>query len=231
MAFRRSALEAVGGFRTVSVHLTSDEAAPLRVRAAVTTAGVFGALRVAPLLGRGLRPEDEVPGAAPVLLLGHGLWVRRFGGSDDVLGRRVDVNGRPTMVIGVMPDDFAFPLLEELWLSPPAVATGDTEAEGPPLVGIARLLDGSSIESARSELAGFATLRRGQPEDGVLAVRGWVEMLRDGDPEADAIPAAFVIAFLILVVACTNVALLFLVQALNAERRTAVRMALGAPLA
>ena len=72
-------------------------------------------LGVSPILGRDFAPEDDREGAAPTIVISHEVWTNDFGGSLDVVGRAVRINGRPGTVIGVMPPGFAFPLNEQVW--------------------------------------------------------------------------------------------------------------------
>ncbi|MDQ3651383.1 MAG: ABC transporter permease, partial [Acidobacteriota bacterium] len=71
--------------------------------------GLFSLLGVQPLLGRTFAPEDYQPGKERVVVLKHGLWQRRFGGDQNILGRQITLDGESYMVIGVMPRDFGFP--------------------------------------------------------------------------------------------------------------------------
>ena len=79
------------------------------------TANAFGLLGVRPLLGRDFRPDDDRPGAPPVVLLGHGIWTTRYGADPAVLGRIIRVNDVPSTVVGVMPQGFEFPFWADLW--------------------------------------------------------------------------------------------------------------------
>src|SRR5262249_56955121 len=80
------------------------------------SANPFGVLRVRPALGRECAPADEAPGAAPVAILSHGFWQRRFGGRADIIGLTVHVNGEATTIVGVMPAGFVFVYEQNLWL-------------------------------------------------------------------------------------------------------------------
>lgn len=222
-------LAEVGGFRTLRAHLTGEAGPPARLRAAEMTAGAFRTLRVEPVLGRWLQPEDEAPEAERVAVLSHGIWQARFGGDRGVIGTRIRVNDQSHTVVGVMPPDFAFPAQQELWLPlRPSLAGADASAE---ILG--RLQDGVTLESVQAQLDGLASGQREAgldgPDDGRLTARRWVAMLRENDSTAQALPALVVLMTLVLLVACANVALLFLVQALRSERATAMRLTLGAP--
>jgi hypothetical protein len=89
---------------------------PRRYTGAYVTEDILRIHGVAPLLGRDFRAEDNVPGGEKVSLIGHAIWQRDFGGAPDIVGKGVRINGTPATVIGVMPQGFAFPVNEELWI-------------------------------------------------------------------------------------------------------------------
>ena len=99
----RSALSAAG---EATIFGQGD---PFRVSALVGTSGAFAALGVRPILGRAIRPEDCVPGAGPVMLLGYDLWRERFGGDSAVVGRTVKIDDQQRLVVGVAEPGFRFP--------------------------------------------------------------------------------------------------------------------------
>ena len=80
------------------------------------SSGIFEMLHVHPVLGRGFLPGDDKPGAAPVVLLGYGIWKERYGSSPGVIGRAVRVNEKPATIIGVMPEGFKFPGDYGFWM-------------------------------------------------------------------------------------------------------------------
>jgi hypothetical protein len=101
--------------RGESYQLTGDSE-PERLLGSVTTASLFPLLGVRPKLGRVYREEEEQPGLARVAVLSHGLWTRRFGASNSVVGQRIQLNGVSHEVIGVMPPEFRYPdSTTELW--------------------------------------------------------------------------------------------------------------------
>ena len=87
----------------------SGEGLPERVLGARVTRPFFEVLGVPPALGRGFLPEEDVPGGPRVVVLGHGLWQRRFGGRPDVVGRSITLNGEPYTIVGVAPPGFQYP--------------------------------------------------------------------------------------------------------------------------
>ena len=89
---------------------------PSRIWFSGVSAGFFDTLGVRPLLGRGLRAEDDVPNAPPVAVLNHGAWVRRFGADPNIVGTRVTLDGGPVEIVGVMPRGVDFPRGAEFWV-------------------------------------------------------------------------------------------------------------------
>ncbi len=95
-------LTAVAGWTTAQQSLTGD-GEPVRVNAGLVTANTFAVLGAAPLLGRTITPAEDRPQAAPVAVLGYGLWQGRYGGDPSVVGRRIALDDVPVEIVGVMP--------------------------------------------------------------------------------------------------------------------------------
>ena len=241
-AFRRlgRAAQDLGAYFSTEANL-SDASAPERVPAAAVSAGIFAALRVAPLLGRVITEADDQPGGPPVVVLSEGLWRRKLGAAPDVLGRALEIDGQAHQVIGVMPSRLAFPQGDiQLWL-PLALDPAKAAVTSANLTLIARLRPGFSPDAAQRDFqqaldripelypnacCGFSTwqwLELARP-------RVLVHPLRD-DVVGDIGRVLWVLlgtAGFVLLVACANVASLFLVRAEARQREMAVRVALGA---
>src|SRR5207245_4230839 len=101
-------LDGVALYASDAVTLTGN-GDPERLRVARVTTTLAPVMRVWPAQGRWFTDAEGVPGAPPVAVLSHGLWVRRYGGDPGILGRSVTLNGVPREVIGVMPASYAFP--------------------------------------------------------------------------------------------------------------------------
>lgn len=98
--------EDVGVWDSAQVTLTEGE--PERVEALMVTDGMLPLLRVQPARGRLFRKEDDAPGSPPRVLLSCHFWQRKFGGVDDIVRQRLEVNGRPREIVGVLPSSFKF---------------------------------------------------------------------------------------------------------------------------
>lgn len=204
-----------------------------RLRRALVSGNFFDVLGSSPALGRALRPEDDVAGARPVVVLSHRAWRGRFNGDTKIVGRRIAMveNGRTYTVVGVMPAGLDYPTGVDVWA--PLVAsssgTGDSlHLAYPALDLVARLRASASVASVRAELTGY--LARYVAPEWHIELRGVVTTLPDlvlGDTR----PALLVVgaaAALLLLVACVNVANLLLVRGLGRARELVIRAALGA---
>jgi putative ABC transport system permease protein len=207
-------------------------AEPERLLAARLSSNLFSVLRVYPAIGRPFTLDDERSGSRPVVLLGDGLWRRRFGADPSVVGRTINLSGTAYDVLGVMPADFHFPSREyDLWIpiaiNPRTLARVIADYN---CFGIGRLKAGVSIERARREVdqvsarleAAYPTTNRGvRLELFPLAE----ESIR---PVRAALLAIFGAVACLLLIACFNLAGLLAARAATREREFLIRLALGA---
>ena len=225
----------------VSLTLTlGDAGAVERIDAAGVTAGSFHALDIPLLLGRDFASDEDRPGAAaPVVVLGHGLWERRFGGDSAIVGKPVRLNGESYTVIGVAPPGFlgmVRGVREEAWI--PVTATHDagenafTRTTVSWLDVLGRLAPGISRTSA------IAQLNARQPDlvrDGYVGEGTRLE-LQDGSRGLTALVGALeqplrillAASVLVLLIACANLAGLWLARTAARHRQLSIRLALGA---
>jgi len=208
-----------------------------RVSAAALTASVLRVLGVRPTRGRGLADADGEPGAPGVALIGFGLWQRVFAGDANIVGKRISVDGVTREIVGVMPPDFHFPEAQTaLWL-PLEIDAARTRSAAFDFHGIGRLRSGITAAAAENELSDLLPrvpeVYPGRLTKGAITMthmRVSVRPLRDvivGDSARSLwIVLGAVCALLLL--ACANVANLFLARAEARQHEIAVRRALGA---
>jgi predicted permease len=148
----------VGAFQTIRRNIiTPDGSVELASVAEISAAG-FRVARVRPLIGRAIADADAAPGAAPVIVIGHDVWQRRFGGGRDVIGRELRLGKDVHTVIGVMPDGFQFPFNFLYWVPLRVAADGTLRNTGPEGVVFGRLAPGATLPGAHAEVSALGIL-------------------------------------------------------------------------
>ncbi len=218
-----------GGYAGARVTLQGPDG-PISLMATLATSGVFSALRVPAALGRPLLPADDAVGAPSVAVLSHGLWQSVFGEDPDVLGRQLDFDGSLYTVVGIMPEGFTFPdPSSQLWGSfPDELKTSPVRNSGYMKV-IARLAPGFTLDQARREMGHIATrIGEAHPEEAEHGVGLFFQKDMVIADSGSGLLISLGAVALVLLIACTNIAGLFLLRASEKRREIGVRRALGA---
>lgn len=222
--------ESMAAYNSVSANLVAN-GNPERVDGATVTSGLLPLLGVQPLIGRAFRAEDDRTGSAGVIVISYGMWQSRFGGDPSALGQRIRLDDETYTLIGVLPADFYFPARDIQFWIPFRLSEEDfSDRDNNFLKVVAKLNHGVSMEQARAEMDIIAQrLEREFPvEDAKTGVT--VETIRDGvsDQSRLLLAVLFGASLCMLLIACTNLAGLFLVRTMGRTKELAVRAALGA---
>ncbi len=228
------AVEDVSAFRTVGRNLVGPSGRIEAVRVSEITSSGFRVARTAPLLGRHLVEGDDALGGELVVVIGYDIWQAQFAGTEDVIGKTLQLDGETHTVVGVMPAGFSFPIRENLWtplrLNPAELGRSET----PSLWVFGRLAPGVERSQAQVELQALGQrMSAAFPEThGYLRPDVLPYAYPFYDLESPAAVALLrsiqLLMSLLLVVVCVNVAVLVYARTTTRQGEIAVRSALGA---
>ncbi|MGB6624736.1 MAG: ABC transporter permease, partial [Candidatus Acidiferrales bacterium] len=192
-------------------------------------------LGVKPALGRSFRPDEEQPGHDQVVILSHGLWVQRFAGNPDILGRSVTIDYKPYTVVGILPAGFDLfgttgtSRQFDLWM-PLSFLPSEIRRDNPSLLVLARLKDGVTIARANADLQPISSnLAMEYPATNQGTGALVVSMRKDLDDHGgNAMLILLAAVGLVLLIACANVGNLLFSRASARKQEISIRTALGA---
>lgn len=200
-----------------------------QIQAEAISPNLFQLLGARPARGRLFLHEEGIPGQNRVVLLSHKLWTERFAERPDAVGSKVTIDGQPYTVVGVMPPRFGFPDNQVMWIPFAPVESGAARGSRYLRV-LGKVRAGSSLAAVQPELSAVAArLAKMYPETnaghGVRVVD--FDAVRSGGLKPVLLIMLGTVAF-VLLIACGNLATIFLARAAGRQQEIAVRMALGA---
>lgn len=222
----------IAAYLEATMNLGDEGRAPERFLGTYLSASSFGLIGQQPALGRDFRPDDDRPGAPPVVILGHGAWLSRYGADPTVIGRTIRVNGVPATVVGVMSRGFKFPMNTDVWqplAQLPSLGAHTREARRLSVFG--RLADGASRAQAQADLEAIAArLARDYPDTNqhiTPVITAYEERYIVPQIETLFLLLIGAVGF-VLLIACANIANLLLARSAARSREIAIRASLGA---
>lgn len=230
---RQTSFEGLAGYFGGTVNV-SYEGNPMRYTGSRISSNFLDLLGARPILGNGFTAAQDQVGAAPVILLSYGVWRGQFGGDPSVVGKPVRINGALGEIVGVMPEGFAFPTQDDVWVPLGSSHNWDDpeRANDYNLNVFGRLNQGVSYDQATAELTTFLTqLSEAFPERNERYHTGSVEPFAPailGDWQIRLMWIMTAMAGFVLLIACLNVANLLLARSTLRMKELAIRSSLGA---
>jgi putative ABC transport system permease protein len=224
--------DAFGAYNGNIANLSDEGQPPERYNGSNVTANTFAVLGVRPVIGRDFVPDDDKTGAPAVALLGHKVWVNRYGSNPSAVGKTVRINDIPTTIIGVIPEGFQFPFNTDIWMPLHQITGLEAQKRNTrPLTVFGHLAPGVTRQQAQSELINISRrIEAENPEtnkDIQARVQTFNEQQNGGPIRTVFLSLMGAVAF-VLLIACANVANLLLSRATNRAREISIRVSLGA---
>ena len=220
----------LGAFTSGSIYVSGDEKAE-RYDGSWITSNAFDILGVRPLLGRSFRPGEDAPPGDQVAILAYSTWRERYAGDPAVIGRVIRVNGLPYTVVGVMPEGFAFPNNDKIWIPLVVDPLATKRGDGQSVQTFGKLKPAVSLDQATVDVTTIAKRLASEYKDTNDGFTANIIKLTDsyiGTQPRQLLFTMLGAVFFVLLIACANVANLLLDRAAHRTKEVGIRTALGA---
>jgi len=220
----------LAGSTSGTIYVSGDEKAE-RFTGAWITANLFDVVGVRPLLGRTFRAGEDTPAGEKVAILSYSMWQQRYGGDRNIIGHQLRVNGIAHTVVGIMPENFAFPDNDQIWVTLQTDPLASPRGHGQFLQVVGKLKPGVSLDQATVDLVTISkrlAAEYKETNEGFTAtVRSFVDQYIGNEPR-QLLYTMLGAVFFVLLIACANVANLLLDRAAHRTKEVGIRTALGA---
>ncbi len=228
---QQTTFEGLSGSDNSTINIKGDDYARRYNGCSIST-NFLELLRAKPLLGRGFFKDEDLPGADKVAIISYGIWQKDFYGDVDIIGRSVLLNNVSHNIVGVMSQDYKFPFGADLWIPRLKDFSSTTRKNSGKLTVFGRLKDDVTLEEALTELNGIASrLEQEYPESNEgynsLDIKPYIKGIM-GNEINILFTTMLVAAFMVLLIACSNVANLLFARSILRSKELAIRSALGA---
>ncbi|HTE46858.1 MAG TPA: ABC transporter permease [Gemmatimonadaceae bacterium] len=220
----------LAAFTSGSIYVSGLEKAE-RFDGSWITANTFDMISVHPILGRNFRAGEDTPSGEKVAILAYSTWKERYGGDAAIVGKQIRVNGVPFSVVGVMPDGFAFPNNDKIWVPLQTDPLATKRGEGQFVTAAGKLKPGVSLDQAAVDVATISKRLASEYKDSNEGFTAFVQTFTDnyvGKEPRQLLYTMLGAVFFVLMIACANVANLLLDRAAHRTKEVGIRTALGA---
>ncbi|MDB4877743.1 MAG: hypothetical protein JWM41_4189 [Gemmatimonadetes bacterium] len=213
-----------------TIYVSGDEKAE-RFDGSWITANMFDMVGVRPVIGRNFRAGEDSPSGEKVAILAYSMWTERYSGDKNIVGRQIRVNGVPFTVVGVMPDGFAFPNNDKIWVPLQTDPLASKRGEGQSVLAVGKLKPGVSLDQANVDLATISKRLASEYKETNDGFTASAQKFTDnyiGKEPRQLLFTMLGAVFFVLLIACANVANLLLDRAAHRTKEVGIRTALGA---
>jgi len=221
-------LSGIAAFREGVVNIREQGKSPERVASSYISANAFHLLGERPILGRDFLAEDDRIGAPPVVILGSRTWHQRYNGDPTVIGRTVVVNDVASTVLGVMREDFRFPVVSDLWLPLSSMPAWNQNRNVRLVDAFGRVKPNATITQAQAELERATSQVVPQSSELATHLKPHVSPYVDDTAIRPFLTALIGAVACVLIIGCANVAMLIMASAPYRQRDAAIRASQGA---